>query len=129
MKIKHILFALLMITMGFSASAYTILISGGGRHNQYYRVFANDNRVECTGSGHNSCLISTSGGGYSKTTWHSFSDVVDYVLEKVNNGMKDGDVMYENDLPVQWKSMEDDMIEINIQEIELKGVTQYEAEG
>src|SRR5436190_375747 len=120
MKTKLFFFLLLLSSIAFESSAYTILIQGGGANHQYYRVYANPRRCECTGAGHNSCLISLSAGGSVKGIFHPINDIIQYVRAQVDLGNTKGDVKYENDLPVQWTSSPDGTLEINIDETSIQ---------
>jgi hypothetical protein len=118
---KKLLFILAILgSIVFESSAYTIIIQGGGKNHQYYRVFANDSRCVCTGNGHNSCLINLGATGSVKTIVHPINDIIFYVTNQVDKGNVNGDVNFENDLPVKWTTSEDGTLEINIDETQIQ---------
>ncbi len=120
---------LLLASIAFESSAYTILISGGGKNQRFYRIFISDKTAQCTGNGNNKCfLLEGTISTPTKTIKHNIQNVVDFVFSQVNNGNVNGEETFENDLPVSWKSERDGNVEINIENGVVEGVDYYDSE-
>ena len=114
---KILLMFALVASMISSASAYTIIISGGGPNGLYNYVLLNDRRCECRGRGSITCPVKFSVAATFKKI--NMEDVVNEVLARQSKGEKEGSFVYEEALPVEWKTTEKDEIVITTKEDEV----------
>ncbi len=120
---------LLLASIAFESSAYTILISGGGKNQRFYRIYISDNTAQCTGNGNNKCfLLEGTVSAQKNTIKHNVQNVVDFVFSQVKIGNVNGEETFENDLPVSWKSLRDGNVEINVEDGVVEGVDNYDSE-
>lgn len=130
MKAKLFLPTVLLafITLASSASPIKIIIRGGGTNNRYYEVVVLATTIKCTGAGNNVCPINFSSAQSKGTgTWYPLNDINDFVQLQVKNGQLKGDVKYKRDLPVQWRLLDDENIEITIDCATVKGLDEYDS--
>lgn len=132
MKNKILLVILLISCFAMNASAYKIIIRGGGsgRVPKFRTVILTSDFAKCTGDGNNICPVSF-GQAQSMSTgkWYSFDDVIIFVSKQLAYGNKSGNVKFKDDLPVSWKMADDDInVEINTVEKAISGFELYEHE-
>lgn len=114
---KILLIFALVASMISSASAYTIIISGGGSNHLYNYVMANSRRCECRGNGHNACPVSFGVKVGFKII--NMEDVVSSVQARQLKGEREGSIMFEDVLPVEWKTTGNDELVITTTEDEV----------
>ena len=127
MKTKIFLLLLMIASIAAEAVPYKIIIRGGGRHNKYYEVILTSDLCKCTGVGNNDCPIKFGAAQSSVTrNWYNLDEVTGHVAELVRSGKTSGDTKYRNDLPVSWKMIDRENIEINIENSGIKGLERYD---
>ena len=115
---KKILFIFALVaSMISSASAYTIVIQGGGANQKFNYVLVNSRRCECRGSGHITCPVSFNVQAGGKLIY--MEDVVNAVQARYAKGEKDGTMQFEEALPVSWKTSDNDELVITTIEDEV----------
>lgn len=117
MKKQILLVFALIASLAYSASAYTIIIQGGGSNHQYNYIFLNNSRCECRGRGNNGCPVNFGVGASQRKL--NMEDVVNYVLAKYEKGEKTGATIYAEVLPVEWRTTEKDELIITTKEDEV----------
>jgi hypothetical protein len=121
MKTKIIFSLLFLAFIANEVSAFTIIIAGGTRRHKFDYVRLDDNICKCTGRGSNECPIKFGGAAVDMTgNPHSLNDITEYVLKQVDNGSKAGTLQYDNVLPVSWKMIDDENIQIDIDDNGIK---------
>lgn len=129
MKKNLSLLLLLLVSVIHESSAWTILVTGGGRHQRFDRVYCTENHAECTGSGSLTCFpLKGMSTGLTRTIKHPIENVVNYVFDEVEKGNVNGQTNYENDLPLSWTSLKDGNVEITIQETSIQGIDNNDSE-
>jgi hypothetical protein len=128
MKTKLLFIIAFLTTLYFNATAYEVVLIGGGKKGTYHRVHATDTKTTCSGNGHNPCLIKGC-VTMERTIFHPLEDVVLFVIDQVNAGNKSGQAKYKNDLPVDWNTNSDGDLQIIIHEKEIIGNEEFEVEG
>ena len=129
MKTKIILTVLLIASIQFEASAFKIILSGGGKDNTYYSVELTSAHCFCRGVGNNICPIKfATVEGMTQTNWHPLKNVTEFVLSQIKKGITSGDMIFENDLPISWKVSSDKTIFIDVDESGYKKTTQIDVE-
>ncbi|MFZ7114891.1 MAG: hypothetical protein ACO1G9_05890 [Bacteroidota bacterium] len=114
---KFLLLFALVASMISSASAYTIIIAGGGPNHKYNYILLNSRRCECRGTGHNDCPVSFSVRSGIKII--NLQEVVTAVQARYAKGEKDGSIKFEGILPVSWKTTDKDELVITTVEDEV----------
>ena len=114
---KILLLFALVASMVSSASAYVIIIQGGGANHQYNYIRLTGSRCECRGNGHNNCPVKFSAIAAERKI--NMEDVVNEVLERQAKGEKDGTLVYDEVMPVEWTTTEKDEIVITTKEDEV----------
>ncbi len=107
----------LVASMVSSASAYVIIIQGGGSNHSYNYVYLDDVKCICRGRGSNGCPVKFTAVAVERKI--NMEDVVNEVLERQAKGQKDGNLVYEEVLPVSWTTNEKDEIVITTKEDEI----------
>lgn len=117
MSKKILLIFALVASMISSASAYTIIIQGGGSNHQYNYILLNSRRCECRGNGHNTCPVNF--GVRAGIKIIKMEDVVTAVQLRYAKGDKEGSMLYDAVLPVDWKTTDNDELVITTKEDEV----------
>ena len=107
---KFLMIFALVASMITSASAYTIIIQGGGPNHRYNYVLVNTKRAECRGTGHNACPVTFGVQAGTKTI--ILQEVVTAVQALYAKGEKEGEIKFEDVLPVSWKTTDNDELVI-----------------
>ena len=129
MKTKIILTVLLIASIQFEASAFKIILNGGGKDNKYYSVELTSAHCYCRGAGNNTCPVDfATVEGMTQTTWHPLKNVTEFVLSQIKAGILSGDMIFENDLPINWKVYPDKTIIIDVDERGYKKINQIDEE-
>ena len=123
MKTKILFTFLLLATIAYNASAITITIQGGGHTSRFNYIRLDDKQLTCKGRGSLVCPIDFSVKDQNRVA-HKVDGVVDFVNERIAAGEKSGKVDYEKGLPVSWKMMEDETVQIDIAD---DGSTQFDS--
>ncbi|MBP6532918.1 MAG: hypothetical protein KA285_06510 [Bacteroidia bacterium] len=114
---KILLLFALVASMVSSASAYVIIIQGGGPNHTYNYVRLTGSRCECRGNGNNNCPVRfTATAGERKI---NMEDVVNEVLARQAKGESEGSFVYEEVMPVEWKTTVKNEIVITTKEDEV----------
>ena len=114
---KFLMIFALVASMISSASAYTIVIQGGGANHMYNYVMVNNRRCECRGNGHNKCPVSFGVTAGFKTI--NMEDVVNEVQARYAKGEREGSIKFQDVLPVSWKTTDKDELVITTVEDEV----------
>jgi hypothetical protein len=123
MKKKLLLSFILMSLFVYNASAYKIIISGGGKKNRFHYIELADDHCYCRGAGNNECPVSFRKPSlFGVKTWFTMNEVVEYVKAQVLQGNTTGETVYGNELPVKWVASGDDNLEIDIDSKEVSGI-------
>jgi hypothetical protein len=123
MKKKLVLFLLMVAGLTYQASAWVIILQGGGTNHRFNYVRMTSRRLECRGNGSLTCPVDFGNlSGQEIGVFHKSEDVINYVMEQVTTGKTSGEVKYENDLPVRWNVLKDKSVEIDIDEKATEGL-------
>lgn len=114
---KFLMIFALVASMITSASAYTIIIQGGGPNQKFNYVMVNSKRCECRGSGHVSCPVTFNVKAGTKLI--NMEEVVSAVQARYAKGDKEGSFEFEDVLPVSWKTSSNDELVITTIEDEV----------
>lgn len=114
---KILLLFALVASMVSSASAYVIIIQGGGRNHTYNYVYLDDQKCICRGRGNNGCPIKFTAVAVEKKI--NMEDVVNEVLARREKGEDEGAFVYQDVMPVEWKTTGKDEITITTKEDEI----------
>ena len=126
MKKQFILFILLMATIAFEASSFTIIISGGGKNHRYRYVIVTDKMVKCLDNGSNNCPINFEDHSLVPKTYDHLNLLVDFVKGEIAGGRNSGNALF-NGWPISWKMNDDNQnIEINVDENRVEHPELYE---
>lgn len=106
---KVLLLFALVASMISSASAYTIIIQGGGANQKFNYVLLNSRRCECRGNGNITCPVTFNVKAGTKIV--NIEPVVVEVQARYAKGEKEGSFVYDGILPVSWKtSVKDELV-------------------
>jgi hypothetical protein len=123
MKKKLLLSFILMSFFAYNASAYKIIISGGGKKNRFQYIEIADDHCYCRGVGNNECPVSFRKPSlFAVKTWFTMNEIVEYVNEQVKLGNTTGETVYGDELPVKWVATGDDNLEIDIESKDVRGI-------
>jgi hypothetical protein len=126
MKNKIILTLILISSLAYNASAYKIIIAGGGPNRLYNYIEIDEKHCTCRGNGHNPCPVNFgSMQGQTMSTWVPMDKITDYVYSQVKEGNTSGETIFEDDLPVKWNVTDKETIEIEIDNTNVKGLEKY----
>ncbi len=107
----------------YNASAYKIIISGGGKKNLYNYVEITDDHCYCRGNGNNVCPVNFKQPSLLGTRdWFTMNEIVTYVKAQVKQGNTTGETVYANELPVKWVATGDDNLEIDIENKDVRDI-------
>ncbi len=111
---KILLMFAFIATMISSASAFTIILQGGGIRHEYNYVRLTSYRCECRGTGHNKCPITFSGTASERTI--KYEDVVNEVQMRIGKGELKGNMLFAEVMPVEWYTTDKDELVITTKE-------------
>jgi hypothetical protein len=125
MKTKIFLVLIILTSIIYEASAHiTIVISGGSNKHLFNVVKVSSREIRCEGAGTNSCPVDF-GAAQMSGVYHPLKDVTEFVFSEIAKGNNNGTTQYKNDLPVTWKVLTDNSVQIEVEEKDLIGLEKY----
>ena len=125
---KKSVILILLFTGMFSSGLFatTFVIDGCTRPMGYSYVRVHHNYIECLGVGRHLCGGSDFSIESVAHRTYSSGDILDFVFNQVENGRQDGNVLFENDLPVYWNVQNGNMVTIEIKDSKTMGLFDIE---
>jgi hypothetical protein len=117
MKIKLLLIMLLISSVTYEASATITIVFRGctNPRTKFHFIHTERDVIICEGAGTFSCPSEETTILYSGT-YHALADVVDFVYLQIKNGFDSGNSKFKNEVPVKWKKLSDDSVQIDVEE-------------
>ncbi len=114
MKKQILLVVGLLFSIVMQSSAFSILISGGGRNHRYDYTFFDDNKCVCKGRGWNECGFTF--GSHVADKVIPGNKIVEAVLEMIDEGKTEGEFLFEEVLPVSYETDKEGVTTITTKE-------------